>query len=84
MTRLQLAPGAVLALYTDGLVEMPGTDIDVGVERLRAALAAARPSPLTETADRLVSEAGGTADRPDDIALLLASRPAAPGPGRGE
>ncbi|MFF3014183.1 SpoIIE family protein phosphatase [Streptomyces sp. NPDC057939] len=74
VTELMLEPGAVLALYTDGLVETPGTDIDAGVERLRAALAAARPSPLTETADRLVGEAGSTADRPDDVALLLASR----------
>ncbi|MEU3772476.1 SpoIIE family protein phosphatase [Streptomyces sp. NPDC032472] len=79
VTRLQLAPGAVLALYTDGLVEVPGLDIDLGVERLRAALAAARPSPLAETADRLVREVGGSADRPDDMALLLASRPTAPG-----
>lgn len=74
VTELRLTVGSVLALYTDGLVEKPGIDIDVGVERLRRALAAARPSPLTETADRLISEAGSTADRPDDIALLLASR----------
>ncbi|MGR4879701.1 SpoIIE family protein phosphatase [Streptomyces sp. LARHCF249] len=74
VTELHLATGSVLALYTDGLVEKPGADIDTGVERLRAGLAAARPGPLTETADRLVSEAGNSADRPDDIALLLASR----------
>ncbi|MFG2229508.1 SpoIIE family protein phosphatase [Streptomyces sp. NPDC048723] len=74
LTELRLTTGSVLALYTDGLVEKPGLDIDVGVERLRRALEAARPSPLTETADRLISEAGNTADRPDDIALLLASR----------
>ncbi|MFZ3495632.1 SpoIIE family protein phosphatase [Streptomyces sp. 5.8] len=78
VTRLRIEPGAVLALYTDGLVEIPGTDIDVGVERLRAALAAAGPAPLTETADRLVAEAGHSTDRPDDIALLLASRTSAP------
>ncbi|KPI10636.1 putative PAS/PAC sensor protein [Actinobacteria bacterium OV450] len=78
VTELRLAPGAVLALYTDGLVEEAGEDIDLGVERLRAALAAARPSPLTELADRLVGEAGDFADRPDDIALLLASRTKAP------
>ncbi|MET9852304.1 SpoIIE family protein phosphatase [Streptomyces sp. NPDC006450] len=78
VTRLRIGPGAVLALYTDGLVEIPGTDIDVGVERLRAALATAGPAPLTETADRLVAEAGHSADRPDDIALLLASRTSAP------
>ncbi|MFE4258567.1 SpoIIE family protein phosphatase [Streptomyces sp. NPDC056883] len=78
VTRLRIEPGAVLALYTDGLVEIPGTDIDMGVERLRAALAAAGPAPLTETADRLVAEAGHSTDRPDDIALLLASRTSAP------
>ncbi|WP_241253134.1 SpoIIE family protein phosphatase [Streptomyces sp. W1SF4] len=78
VTELTLGPGEVLALYTDGLVEAPGADIDEGVERLRAALAAARPSPLTEAADRLVAEAARTPDRPDDVALLLASRPAGP------
>ncbi|MFJ8017703.1 SpoIIE family protein phosphatase [Streptomyces sp. NPDC096339] len=74
VTELRLATGSVLALYTDGLVEKPGTDIDVGVERLRAALAAAGPTPLTEMADRLIGEAGSSTDRPDDIALLLAAR----------
>ncbi|MGW7437674.1 SpoIIE family protein phosphatase [Streptomyces sp. NPDC054849] len=74
VTQLRLSTGSVLALYTDGLVETPGIDIDVGVEQLRTALAAARPSPLTETADWLVGEAGSSMDRPDDIALLLACR----------
>ncbi|MGW7190276.1 SpoIIE family protein phosphatase [Streptomyces sp. NPDC054838] len=74
VTEFLLEPGALLALYTDGLVEQPGTDIDAGVERLRAALAAARPVPLTETADRLAGGAGTTGHRPDDIALLLAWR----------
>ncbi|MEU3910932.1 MULTISPECIES: GAF domain-containing SpoIIE family protein phosphatase [unclassified Streptomyces] len=72
-TELLLEPGAVLALYTDGLVEVPGADIDEGVERLRSALAGARPVPLAETADRLVAEADCGGDRPDDVALLLAS-----------
>ncbi|MFI9062233.1 SpoIIE family protein phosphatase [Streptomyces sp. NPDC053429] len=74
VTEFVLEPGALLALYTDGLVEQPGTDIDSGVERLRATLAAAPPVPLTETADRLAGGAGTTGHRPDDIALLLAWR----------
>ncbi|MFG2292274.1 SpoIIE family protein phosphatase [Streptomyces sp. NPDC048603] len=74
VTELVLEPGAVLALYTDGLVEVPGTDIDVGIERLRALLAEAGGGSLAETADRLVREAGESADRPDDVALLLAAR----------
>ncbi|MFJ5172664.1 SpoIIE family protein phosphatase [Streptomyces griseoviridis] len=78
VTELRLDAGAVLALYTDGLVERPGVDIDVGVEWLRAALAEAavaseRPS-LPALADRLTATARHTTDRPDDIALLLASR----------
>lgn len=74
VTELRLETGSVLALYTDGLVEEAGTDIDVGVERLRLSLSAARPTPLTEAADRLIGVAGSTANRPDDTALLLASR----------
>ncbi|MBD0741014.1 SpoIIE family protein phosphatase [Streptomyces sp. CBMA152] len=84
VTQLRLEPGAVLALYTDGLVENPGTDIDTGIERLRAALAqAAAPTrrggaSLTGTADLLIEQARQTTDRPDDIALLLTTRRATP------
>ncbi|MGA5065474.1 SpoIIE family protein phosphatase [Streptomyces exfoliatus] len=74
VTRLRLAPGAVLALFTDGLVERPGRDIDEGIERLRRALAATGSLPLAEAADRLIREARQATARPDDIALLLASR----------
>lgn len=82
-TELTLEPGAVLALFTDGLVEQPGADIDLGIERLRATLADVGAAPLSDTADRLVHHARQMADRPDDIALLLAARPApAAGPDR--
>ncbi|MBW5486853.1 SpoIIE family protein phosphatase [Streptomyces bambusae] len=76
VTELVLDPGSVLALYTDGLVEQPGADIDDGVEQLRRALAHADPDQLADTADRLISKAGQAPDRPDDIALLLAARTA--------
>ncbi|MFE5908593.1 SpoIIE family protein phosphatase [Streptomyces wedmorensis] len=74
VTRLRLAPGAVLALFTDGLVERPGRDIDEGIEHLREALAATGSLPLPEAADRLIREARQATARPDDIALLLAAR----------
>lgn len=81
VTDLILEPGAVLALYTDGLVEKPGADIDDGVERVRAALSRsgtphARPgaSALSRAADLLTEEARQAAERPDDIALLLTTR----------
>ncbi|WP_285527487.1 SpoIIE family protein phosphatase [Streptomyces lavendulae] len=70
-TRIDLPPGSVLALYTDGLVEEPGTDIDVGIDRLRATLAHARADSLDELADRLLHNARGSSYRADDIALLL-------------
>ncbi|MEU6478684.1 SpoIIE family protein phosphatase [Streptomyces sp. NPDC047017] len=85
VTELRLAPGAILALYTDGLVERPGIDIDDGVGALCVALArvgasAARPGgrPLTSVADRLTATARHSADRPDDITLLLTMRRPAP------
>ncbi|MEU8590066.1 SpoIIE family protein phosphatase [Streptomyces sp. NPDC048664] len=81
VTHLRLEPGAVLALYTDGLVEQPGTDIDDGVEILRRALSRAGEvgdrhggAVLADIADRLIERACRTPDRPDDIALLLATR----------
>ncbi|MFE2558066.1 SpoIIE family protein phosphatase [Streptomyces sp. NPDC059352] len=74
VTRLRLAPGAVLALFTDGLIERPGADIDEGIELLRHALAATGSMPLPEAADRVIREARQATARPDDIALLLAAR----------
>ncbi|MEU9170372.1 SpoIIE family protein phosphatase [Streptomyces sp. NPDC048420] len=81
VTELQVEPGAILALYTDGLVERPGGDIDEGITALRVALAkagapAARPGGrfLAGVADRLTAIARHALDRPDDIALLLATR----------
>ncbi|MEV0174598.1 SpoIIE family protein phosphatase [Streptomyces sp. NPDC050803] len=88
VTELSLEPGAVLALYTDGLVERPGADIDEGIGALRVALARAGaplgwPSghALSGVVDRLTASARHTADRPDDIALLLATRRSSPRPG---
>ncbi|MEV4944868.1 SpoIIE family protein phosphatase [Streptomyces sp. NPDC053755] len=78
VTEVRLEPGAVLALFTDGLVEQPGHDIDEGVERLRRTFSATGSAPLAETADRLIRDARRATDRPDDIALLLAARWAAP------
>lgn len=82
VTDLVLEPEAVLALYTDGLVERPGTDIDDGVEALRSTLAGADPPrhrtaggpSLSSAADLLTADARKAIERPDDIALLLTTR----------
>ena len=77
VTSLGFPPGAVLCLYTDGLVERRGQPIDAGIARLRAAVTAGDP------------EAGCTAvmaamarysAHSDDIALLMIYRnPGPPG-----
>lgn len=67
MTPLRLQPGTVLALTTDGLVESADEDLDVGMERLARALAAADPAHLGQVADALLTGA----HRGDDVALLL-------------
>ena len=74
VTELRLEPGAVLALYTDGLVEQAGIDIDLGVERLRSSLAEAGSSSLAGTADRLI-ERGTAGHRPARRHRAAARRP---------
>ncbi|MET8677570.1 SpoIIE family protein phosphatase [Streptomyces sp. NPDC004647] len=71
VTQIWLERGAVLALYTDGLVEQPGHDIEAGVDAVRVSLADSEPEELEIMADRLVQQARRATDRPDDVALLL-------------
>ncbi|MEV5880702.1 SpoIIE family protein phosphatase [Streptomyces sp. NPDC052101] len=85
VAELLLEPDAILALYTDGLVERPGADIDDGITALRLALARAGAAAgrrggrsLAGVADRLTAGARHATDRPDDVALLLAARRSAP------
>jgi PAS domain S-box-containing protein len=64
-----LAPGSTLVLYTDGLVEVPGTHIDEGMTRLvdRVRDAPEEPKALCDyLLGSLVPERGA----PDDVALL--------------
>ncbi|WP_242606003.1 SpoIIE family protein phosphatase [Frankia sp. Cppng1_Ct_nod] len=66
----ELAEGSLLALYTNGLVEARGHDVDVGLGRLREALAPAN-RPLEEIRKQVIETL--LPDRPDDdVAFLLA------------
>ncbi|MGA5518215.1 SpoIIE family protein phosphatase [Streptomyces pseudogriseolus] len=71
VTELTLEPGSVLALYTDGLVEVPGSDIATGIETVRMCLGVSRTDSMEELADRMLGAARRAEDRPDDVALLL-------------
>lgn len=70
-TEITLPPGSVLALYTDGLVETPGTDIDESINALAQHLGQAQSPHLDELADTLILHAEQSTPRYDDIALLL-------------
>jgi serine phosphatase RsbU (regulator of sigma subunit) len=64
-------PGSTLLLYTDGLVERRGEDLDVGIERLRHELAKHRLLKVEDLADQLLQELTVEDGLRDDVALVL-------------
>ncbi|SFC39143.1 PP2C family protein-serine/threonine phosphatase [Streptomyces aidingensis] len=68
---LPYAPGDTLLLYTDGLVERRGEDIDVGVTRLGDVLAGCHGRAPGEMADTLLAGLGLSGGGPDDVALVV-------------
>ncbi|MGW8848557.1 SpoIIE family protein phosphatase [Streptomyces xiamenensis] len=69
--RLRLAPGATLALFTDGLVEERGHSIDEGLRAVLRLLEGPAGS-LEETCDTVLGIRGRDTAPQDDVALLLA------------
>ncbi|MFD4587976.1 SpoIIE family protein phosphatase [Streptomyces sp. NPDC058423] len=69
-TGIDLPPGSTVALYTDGLVEARGRDIDEGTARLRAELARSS-GPLEQAADRILARLLPGPPH-DDTVLVLA------------
>lgn len=65
-------PGDVLLLYTDGVVERRGQDIEVGLDQLTDSLADCRGMTPRQVVDRLAEEYVRSAH--DDDACLLAVR----------
>ena len=66
-----LRPGDALMLYTDGLVEVPGRDIDAGIDRLLGAADQLVTSGFDDGAARLVQTMQGGGPGSDDCALAL-------------
>ncbi|MCX4656647.1 SpoIIE family protein phosphatase [Streptomyces microflavus] len=81
VTTAELDPGQTMILFTDGLVELPGSDLDEGMQLLTT-LVSNGPQNLQKLADELcdaVDVRGGQ----DDVALLLLRRRAAQAPQPG-
>ncbi|GGS85720.1 MULTISPECIES: ATP-binding SpoIIE family protein phosphatase [Streptomyces] len=76
---IALGPGSTAVLYTDGLVERRGEDIDEGVAALERALAGAQGSPAV-ICDRLMRALGVDADHDDDVAVMVLQQPDRAGP----
>ncbi|WP_256333407.1 SpoIIE family protein phosphatase [Streptomyces sp. cf386] len=66
--------GSTLLLYTDGLIEIPGSDLDTGLDRLRRHALTLAQAPLDTLCDQLLARMppGST----DDVALLAVRLPA--------
>jgi serine phosphatase RsbU (regulator of sigma subunit)/anti-sigma regulatory factor (Ser/Thr protein kinase)/putative methionine-R-sulfoxide reductase with GAF domain len=71
VTEHPLPAGAIVILYTDGVVEVRGESIDVGLERLRG-LAAADHDSIEALCDRVIGDLVAAARPADDVALLAA------------
>ncbi|MCE6996286.1 SpoIIE family protein phosphatase [Saccharothrix sp. S26] len=64
---VDMPAGALVALYTDGLVERRGLDLDERLEMLRDAVAAV---PAEAACVRIMAALVGDQPSPDDVALL--------------
>jgi putative methionine-R-sulfoxide reductase with GAF domain len=78
VSTVKIAPGAVLCLYTDGLVERREYPLDDGLARLCGAVAATAPE---EVCAAVMGALVGSTPAHDDVALLALRRlpPSVPG-----
>ncbi|POM27755.1 Phosphoserine phosphatase RsbU [Actinomadura rubteroloni] len=77
-----LMPGDALLLYTDGLVESPGSDLDAGIEHLLGQAERLVPEGFARGARELVETVAAARD--DDCALVVIWRTWPPSPAAGK
>ncbi len=69
-SRVDFESGSALVLFTDGLVEVRGTSIELRLEELRRAVDSG-PSAPDALCDALLERMLGDEERKDDVALLV-------------
>ena len=74
---VDLEPGSLLLLYSDGLIERRGESLDIGLERLLTAARRYRHLPLDRLCDHVLADTRPHDQRKDD-AVLLALRLSTP------
>jgi PAS domain S-box-containing protein len=70
----QLEPGGRVLVFTDGLVERQGRDIDAGLDALAAAASRLHDRPTAEMVDRLEVEMLADEQTRDDVCLVCLTR----------
>ncbi|HXO80232.1 MAG TPA: SpoIIE family protein phosphatase [Mycobacterium sp.] len=70
----ELAPGSLILLYTDGLIERPGETLDEGFARLQGAAAYRADLPVGDLCDELLERMAPPGGYTDDV-VVLALRP---------
>jgi anti-sigma regulatory factor (Ser/Thr protein kinase)/PAS domain-containing protein len=73
-----LSPGSTLVLFTDGLVEQRGVDIDDSFAKISAVLADTAARLPREVADAVLSRLRPAAGYDDDVAMVVYRQPPAP------
>jgi anti-sigma regulatory factor (Ser/Thr protein kinase) len=68
--RSPIAPGSLLLLYTDGLIERRAESLDVGFARLADAAAGCARLPAGTACTRLLARMAGDHGYDDDVALV--------------
>ncbi|WP_043726563.1 SpoIIE family protein phosphatase [Nocardia asiatica] len=73
-----VTPGSTLVLFTDGLVEQRGVDIDDGFAKIAEVLADTSGRLPREVADAVLSRLRPAAGYDDDVAMVVYRQPPAP------
>lgn len=68
---VEYSRGDLLVMYTDGLIERRGEDIDAGLDRLVAVTQELRDLPPEDLADGLLHALANPDGQQDDISLMV-------------